>query len=250
MTYLGPAVGNVLLDKITINPGVAMSNQSVTYSVRYTSLTNTAPVVSELDLDGIKYFLQPPSGTLNYATGVTYTYTTSSLALGEHYYRFKFDDGTGPVVVEGKNQPVITPITITSTTLSPTSGNASTTFTFSATYTSATGSAPTLASLYVDNVGYPMAQISGTYQAGAVYQVKLSLPVGSHTYFFVFIDSLGNRWANPAYPQFLVGPTVSASARLVNRGLEDVRPSRPVVAGPSHDENPDQTRSAVFDDDD
>jgi phospholipase C len=240
-TYAGPVVGTVSLDTITVSPGSAMPGQSVSFSVRYTSTTNTAPTRAQIQLDGITYDMTP-TGSLNYSTGVTYTYTTTALGIGDHYSRFVFDEGTGPWILEGGDTPEISPITITGPGVSPATGTASTTFTFQATYTSVDGTAPTNGALvYIDNVAHLMTYVSGTSATGALYQYQTTLAAGTHIYFFLFANATG-EWASPIYPanySMTVTSSASAGAKVASNSVGHT------VVAPSHSEDPDQVQYPV-----
>jgi hypothetical protein len=241
-TYPGPVVGNVTLDNWSANPAIAMPGQPITFSVRYTSTTNTAPTQAQLQLDGVTYFMRP-SGPPNYSAGVTYNYVTSSLAVGQHYFRFVFDDGAGPWILEGNDTPVISPITITGDGVSPASGTASTTFTFHATYTSADGTDPTNGALvYIDNVSHPLTYISGTSSTGARYQYTTTLSAGSHLYFFYFANST-NTWADPRYPSNF---SMNVGAGSTNAATSAASTTfGHTIVSPSHSEDPDQPNNPL-----
>ncbi len=169
------------------------------------------------------------NGGTNYQSGVKYTYSTSSLSIGEHYYTFQFDDGTGPADFGGQPIPAITPITLAHSSVSPTSGVSTTVFTFQTTYRDATGQAPVTADLYVDNVVYPMTYLSGSYKSGAVFQLSKTLPTGNHSFFFVFADSQSS-WVDPFAPSTYAGPNVGLNAQPVAPGT---------LITPDGDQNPD-----------
>jgi hypothetical protein len=203
--FSGPEVHPFsLLNNVT--PQVAAYGQPVTYSVKYISPTNTPPTLAEVDIDGVPYQMKSTGGT-NYQKGVIFKRTTGSLSVGEHYYRFRFDDGSGIATYEGGPQPSILLFTLSNSTVSPSSGTGSAVFTFQTTYTSPFGRTPTRANLYVDNVAYPMTFVSGTNKAGAVYQAQTTLPVSAnHSYYFVFDDGQGS-WADPTSPTVYAGPS-------------------------------------------
>jgi phospholipase C len=227
--FPGPEVHPFNVTSINIKPTVVLPGTPVTYSVKYQSPTNTAPIVATVDIDGQSY---PLSGKgTNYLKGVVYTYTTSSLSVGEHYFRYKFDDGSGLAIYEGYEHPGVTPIVLASSSVSPTSGPSSTVFTFSTTYTESSGAPPASAMLYVDNVGYPMNYVSGGYATGALFQVATMLPVGNHSFAFVFSDQ-SSSWADPFAPTTYAGPNVGPNAQPVQPGT---------IILPSHDVNPDVT---------
>lgn len=213
----------------TIAPHLALPGQTITYAVKYISPSNTPPTLTEVDVDGNRFTMTSNGGT-NYAKGVIYTYSTNKLAAGVHYVRVNFDDGSGASPREVGQYPVITPITLTQSTVNPTSGNGSTAYTYQTTYTDASGQAPTQALLYVDKTtSYPMTHISGSYTSGAVYQANITLSTGNHSFFFVFSDSQ-STWADPLTPNVYAGPNVSVNAMPIPHGT---------LIGPSHDEDPD-----------
>jgi phospholipase C len=226
--FLGPDVHPFNVSSFKVTPASALPGTSVTFSARYQSPTNTPPITAEVDIDGASFPLQS-SGSTNYVKGVVYSYTTSNLFIGIHYARFKFDDGSGPAIFEDFNSPTITPIVLSRSSVTPTSGTASTLFTFSTTYTETTGSAPVSATLYVDSTSYPMTFMSGSYATGALFQITTTLPVGNHTFAFVFADSLSS-WADPFAPTVYAGPNVGAGAIPVQPGT---------IIAPSHSVNPD-----------
>jgi phospholipase C len=203
----------------TVGPATTLPGTPITYTVKYTSPKGIAPTLTVVDIDGVHHTMPLTQGT-NYKLGVTYTYVTTSLAVGIHYYRFRFNDGSlssSSGIYEGFPTPLITPVTVTHSSLSPTSGNSATVFTFQTTYTESSGSAPVQAMLYVDSTSYPMTYVSGSYSTGALYQVQTTLPTGNHTYFFVFSNSQSS-WADPVDPGIYAGPNVGAGAKSVQPG--------------------------------
>ena len=206
----------------TVTPTSALPGQPVTYSVKYYSPSNKAPTLTEIDIDGHPYTMVSSGGT-NYQAGVAYKFTLSNLSEGVHYYRFRFNDGSGVINREGTELPSITPVLLTQSSVSPSSGNTSTTFTFQTTYTEASGATPVRALLYVDNVAHPMTKVSGSFSTGALYQATLTLPLGNHAYYFVFTDS-SSSWADPLAPSNYSGPNVctgcvsihGSSSQIVN----------------------------------
>jgi phospholipase C len=216
--FSGPQVSPFQVN-ITAPVPVAQPQQTIIYKATYISPTNTAPTLAEVDIDGIHHAMTSTGGT-NYAKGVTYTYTTKTLSVGDHWYRYRFDnstDGSGLAIYEGSVKPQITIMLLSHSSVSPTSGSGSTVFTFQTTYTNTSNVAPTQALLYVDNKSYSMSHISGTYTAGALYQVKTSLPSGNHTFFFVFKNNQ-TSWADPFAPAVYQGPNVGANAQSIKPG--------------------------------
>ncbi len=197
-------------------PNIAMPGQPITFNATYTSPKNIAPTRTEIDIDGVPYTMQRKSGT-NYASGVTYSFTIKSLFIGVHYHRYIFNDGSGSATYESTSSPQVTPVLLSKSSVSPTSGTSSTVFTFQTTYTEVKGETPGQALLYVDKQSYPMKHVSGSYSNGAVFQVQTTLPSGKHSFFFVFSDSL-TSWADPFNPQVYAGPNVGTNAQAVPAG--------------------------------
>lgn len=216
----GPTVAPFDLNASNVSPNTALVGQPVTYTVTYVSPGGLPPTRTEIDIDGVAYTMQSAGGT-NYQTGVTYSYTTSSLYPGVHYFRFRFDDGSGAGVqtFEETASPSISPLLLTASQVNPTSGTSSTIFTFQTTYTDSNGQAPVRADVYVDTTRYPMTCMSGcsSYSTGAVFQAQTTLPTGNHKFYFVFADSQ-TTWANPFDPNTYAGPNVGANAQAVPHG--------------------------------
>ena len=113
-------------------------------------------------------------------------YTTSALSPGDHYFDLQFDDGTGLRTFEEYSTPAVTPISLTHSTVSPTSGPTSAPFTFTTQYL---GTNPaTQVDVEVDNVPFPMDYVSGTPDTGALYSTSLTLPVGTHNFAYSATD--------------------------------------------------------------
>lgn len=215
--FPGPEVHAFNVTHIALKPTVTLPGTTMKFSAKYQSPTNTPPTVTEIDIDGASFQLLPPGGSLNYKNGVVYSYSTSSLSIGVHYTRFKFDDGSAVAIFEGATSPTVTPVLLSKSSVSPTTGTSSTRFTFSTTYQETSGAAPTSALLYVDTTAYPMTFISGNYTTGALFQVSTTLPGGKHTYSFVFSDA-SSSWADPFAPAVYAGPNVGVRAQQVAPG--------------------------------
>jgi hypothetical protein len=134
------------------------------------------------------------------------------MTIGVHYTIYRFDDGTGVAVYPGRITPITTPIVLSHSSISPTSGNSSTVFTFQTTYSNVNGNAPNQKTLYLDNTPVAMSYVSGSNSTGAVYQAQTTLSIGTHSYFFVFSGAQSSgpvsTWADPIGPQVYAGPTI------------------------------------------
>ena len=154
--------------------------------------------------------MQLTSGT-NFKKGVNYTYTTTSLSTGVHYFRILFDDGSGVATYQGSPAPTITPITLTQSSASSSGG----THTFQTTYANAAGLAPTQESVYVDHKAYSMSLVSGSYTTGAVFQGQVTLSSSCSTFFFIFSNGQSS-WTDPlaatSYPCPASGQTFRSSS--------------------------------------
>jgi hypothetical protein len=89
--------------------------------------------------------------------------------------------------------------------------------------------------LYVDNTGYPMTYVSGSYNTGALYQASTTLPAGNHSYSFVFTNS-HSRWADPFGPAAYAGPNVGTNASSSGVGT---------IIYPYPDSSPDEDTDAL-----
>src|SRR6266487_869579 len=215
--FPGPDVNPFYLQNKTISPANALPGTTIKYSVQYVHpSSNTPPTLANVLIDMQSHALTKSGGT-DYTKGVTYSYSTNSLSLGEHTFRFQFNDGSGKVTYNGSTEPAITPVVLSNSSVNPTSGSSSTSFTFSTTYADAANQAPGQALVYVDNTAYPMNHVSGSYATGALYQAKTTLPSGKHSFFFVFSDS-ASSWADPFAPSVYAGPNVGANAASIKPG--------------------------------
>lgn len=215
--FPGPQVHPFNVTDNGVNPLNVTAGTPVTYSFHYQSPANKAPTLAEVDVDGVAHTMHKQGNSNNYRNGVTYDYTTPDLAVGFHYYRFKVNDGSGVAVYEGFDDPTVAPIALNKSVVSPTSGNASTLFTFKTTYMDVAGKAPISALVYIDNVAHPMKHVSGSYKTGALYQYQTRLSNGKHSFFFVFSDPTSS-WADPFFPVDYSGPNVGKNAQAVAPG--------------------------------
>jgi phospholipase C len=204
-----PIVRPFAVDRGKVSPGSGLSSQTYTYSVRYRSINNLPPVLAEVDVDGQRKAMTS-SGSTDYVGGVTYSYATK-MPIGMHYYRFRFNDGSGPYSVEGTDSPTVTPMVLVNSSVSPTSGSASTLYTFKTKVIAISGFVPLHVTLYLDQVGYPLAYLAGTFATGAIYQAKLTVPVGNHTFYIVAANAQ-TRIVAPPIPSIFAGPNVGPGA--------------------------------------
>lgn len=231
VSFPGPVVNSFTLNALTspVQPSPGLPGQTVTFNVLYTSFkgTNgTAPTLAEVDLDGVAHALYPTgSPPYKYAKGVHFVFSMP-MPVGVHYTIYRFDDSSDHsdlAVYPGRITPITTPVVLSNSSISPSSGTSSTVFTFQTTYSNVNGNAPTQATLYLNKTPIAMSYVSGSYSTGAVYQVHTTLSAGSHSYFFVFSGTQSSGppsiWADPIGPQVYAGPTIGAI-----RGVQSITP--------------------------
>jgi len=176
-----------------VSPASGSSGTMFTYVVTYTDVDDNAPSYVYINVDGLQHSMSKVSGT--YTGGAIYSYTTSNLDVGLHEYYFETSDGqaTARLPTSGSyNGPDVTPPnnppSLSSGSVSPSSGNINTQITYAVTYTDADGDAPSYIKVYIDGASYQMSEISGAYTDGAIYRYTTTLGIGSHTYYFEASD--------------------------------------------------------------
>ncbi|MEM2900585.1 MAG: hypothetical protein QXT63_07315, partial [Thermoplasmata archaeon] len=200
------------LSSASVSPTNGVSGATFTYSVTYTDAENAAPTIKRVYIDGIAHDMGTSDFTYN--DGSVFTVSKVLTTTGTHQYYFLFSDGkttvrlpaagnfSGPVVETQTYPPVLSGCIV-----SPQSGDTSTVFTFSATYTDQENTAPTLRSVYIDGSPYLMTSTDNTYSDGAQYTYSTTLSAGTHNYYFLFSDGT----YTVRYPETgtISGPTVS-----------------------------------------
>ncbi len=209
---------------------------SFTFRTKYVDKNNDAPTfikvqyrvtsdpgsVFERDLS-----IAPGSGTL-YSDGVVYQVTGIKLPIGTTEFRFTTSDGTvvtttswqtGPTVVANTAPELLEPA---GGTVTPTSGDQGTLYTFRVIYKDAEGQAPLASNggyirVVIDGVEHDMAP-NGTpdYVNGAVFEFATTLGAepAVHQYHFVASDG-GNAVRLPTTGAF-TGPNVNDFTKLSN----------------------------------
>jgi phospholipase C len=217
--FSGPQVApfDISRPKITPSNGAAQDGQPVTFSVVYTSPAGNTPTTAEIDINNVSHAMTEVKGKPT--TGITYSYTTSSMPQGTDYFQLKFDDGSGLQTFQEYSIEV-TPIILQQSTVSPVSGTASTPFTFSTVYF---GSSPaTAADVIVSGQAFPLTLKSGNPATGATYSTTITLPAGHHDFAFYVTDGT-NFWGDPPNDATFSGLDVSAAGKRV-AGSRIIRP--------------------------
>lgn len=213
-----------------ITPNIALYQKPVTWQTTYIPTNGKPAVLAEVQIDGVAHPM-----TLIHSKPYIYTYT-ATLAIGLHFTRYVFDDGSGfgPVASVGSEHPTVSPIVTSGAQVSPTTGTVGTVFTYSVTYTNSSGDWPTTASLYTGANPIPLTLVSGDPVHGALYQAQVTLKVqGKHSFSFVFTDTQMTPqagWSDPISPATYAGPNVGANLPAIPRGT---------LVLPSHTVDPD-----------
>ncbi|NQE44813.1 hypothetical protein C5S31_02160 [ANME-1 cluster archaeon GoMg2] len=113
---------------------------------------------------------------------------------------------------EGNQAP-----TLSSGSVSPSTGDSTTTFNYYVTYTDSDGDAPTTKYVYIDDTPHTMTETSSSYTTGATFTYSTTLSAESHNYYFYFDDGHGHGTRLPASETYS-GPSVSGSHQIFDTG--------------------------------
>jgi hypothetical protein len=222
-----PVNSNPVLSLGSVSPASGNISTTFTYSVDYYDIDGDAPAT-------IQVFIDSGGGnTITLESGIasngTYTYAVSGavLAEGSHTYYFYCEDGNGGSdrlpATGASDGPTVTAIPVNNnpsltvpgavSTLDPTSGDTSTTFTYSVDYSDVDGDAPATIAVVVDYGSYtmtmPMTLDTGTASNGTYTRSGVTFGAGSYTYYFECTDGNGGSDRLPATGAY-DGPTVTA----------------------------------------
>jgi len=175
----------------TIVPQVGDTNTNFTYSIVYT--LKQAPTTYNINIDGVAHQMTYISKV---STGSLYQYQTT-LPLGTtHTFTFTFSDGKGGTVTLPDNGvPFPGPdvhLYKVKWLLSSKNVLPGQPITFSATYSSLSGTPPTQEEVDIDGARHAMTSTCGNscnYTTGAKYVYTTTLPIGVHYTRYVFDDS-------------------------------------------------------------
>ena len=153
---------------------------------------------------------------LNYAHWTGNAWSITTVDSGGAYTSIALDDNGCPHICYSyymglkyaKGPPNTAPI-LSSGSVNPTSGNTTNTFTYEVTYTDTDEDPPSYIKVYIDDVGYSMRNIFGTYSGGALYRYTTTLGAGSHIYYFSASD--GTATARLPSSSTYSGPSVTAT---------------------------------------
>ncbi len=215
-----------------VSPSSGIIDDTFTFTVTYTDAEDDHPAYVRVYIDGVMASMQKADLLDDtYYDGCVYEYIAiGTLAIGTHSYYFEASDGlevalnppsgslSGPVISQpGNNAPMLSANSVT-----PISGDTSTTFTYRVTYTDADGDEPAFVRIFIDGTSHDMSKENSAdndYTDGCVYLYSTTLPAGSHNYNFATNDTK-DPVRFPLNGDFL-GPSVSSignSAPVLENG--------------------------------
>ncbi len=208
-----------------VSPATGTPTTNFIWRITYSNADNRPGTVKVI-IDGGTPINMVATGS-NYVSGVTYTHQ-QMLGLGNHTYRFTANDGlqdadptttqSGPLV-----QNLVGP-ELSAENVTPSSGPASSPFTYQVKYRDTSGQPPSSISVYIDTDPTGRVMIRDmSYGTGGVdvdgWMLFKSSPItlsgGSHTYFFVASNGqVSTRF--PAGTGTFSGPVVSGAGLTIS----------------------------------
>lgn len=179
-----------------------------TYSVHYKDPDGDDPSVRLVFVDGgpgREMSLQngdPANGTYEHQT---------TLAEGDHFYYFYFEDGNGGWARDPETGcyegPSVHPDPVLEDgDVDPDYGTTGTIFTYSVRYRGNGDGLPTSKKVYMDGSGHDMTRAAGGPE-NQIYTYKTTLGLGEHEFYFLFINANGSEARDPGSGSYS-GPTV------------------------------------------
>uniref|UniRef100_UPI00272E6A0D S-layer protein domain-containing protein n=1 Tax=Methanococcoides sp. TaxID=1966350 RepID=UPI00272E6A0D len=200
-TPVGPAdAGNFSVSNTapsltgSVSHGSGDDSTNFVFTATFTDADNNGASYVNVSIDGVNNTMsQTDAGDTTTTDGKTYSYNNSGFSTATHNYQFFASDGTvavgpssaGTFVVN--NNP-----TLTSDSVSPTSGTLATIFTFNVTYTDGDNESSSDVSVVINGTSYLMDQVDAgdtNVVDGKLYSyTKGSFPVGTYNYKFTASD--------------------------------------------------------------
>ncbi len=155
-------------------------------------------------------------------SSVQHAYTSSGYFNAQ--LRVRDDDGQWSswvtVLVDVREVSNEAPV-LSGGSVNPSSGDTSTTYTYSVTYLDSDNDAPSEALVYIDGGAYPMTNQGTAYSSGVQFTYSGTFSSnGDHNYYFSFSDGQGNSVRLPSSGSF-TGPTVGVPKMNTNLGDHD-----------------------------
>ncbi|MDO8683566.1 MAG: hypothetical protein Q7N50_08800 [Armatimonadota bacterium] len=219
-SYAGTITVNAkpTLSAASVSPADGNRGNTFTYSVRYADADSQAPMTGEIYvlIDGsLRKDLTGPT-LPNYRTGAVYTVVVPAADLpgvyGNHTYEFFAKDsyGESATTVSGSGPQVRDEAHFENPSVTPDTGNITTTFTYAVDYVGPSEPSSVLLLIDGDTTGIAMTKGSGTPATGIHYTLNRQLSSGGvHTYTFKALPD------NIVYSPTLSGPTIPIGITLL-----------------------------------
>ncbi|HME52362.1 MAG TPA: hypothetical protein VKM55_09105 [Candidatus Lokiarchaeia archaeon] len=189
---------NPTLTNPTVSPSIGSQTTYFTFTVIYTNPYNTAPNYVQVEINSNwAYNMQADPHDFTYSDGCVYSCTIQLPGGYSNYWFACFAQASGLNIQTGTvTGPIVSPVTLSFISVSPSSGDTNTQFTFSVQYADANDNAPSIGvMLAVDSNVYSMTKQNPQdyyYTDGCIYTVTTSIAQGSHWYHVYCYDERGS----------------------------------------------------------
>ena len=190
-----------------------------TFDIMYRDLDDQPPSSAQVYINGVAHDMVTDATAGPWNDWVTYYYKTTLPPGEDHKYYFLFSDGqaqirlpiataspnwiSGPEVLPPNEAP-----SLTTELFSPATGTRATNFVFTVIYTDGENDYPSVSYVYLDSVPQLMMGLGSNFANGVKFEYTTKLPLGTHSYYFVFNDGKGHEARYPVAGSF-DGPTVT-----------------------------------------
>ena len=210
----------------TVNPKRDYTTTPFTFTVIYQDADNDPPSYVRVWLNGLEYDMSKanPSDD-DYTDGCEYSLTLY-LSKGTYDYFFRASDGS-TTVRDPPDYSAYSDLAVLNSgpslysgSVSPSSGYATTTFTYTVTYKDVDNDPPEYVKVQIDGVSWYMSKANPSdndYTDGCVYTYSTTLNKGSHTYEFKASDGDIHAYLPDDYGYYN-GPTVYNSGPVLSSG--------------------------------
>ena len=210
----------------TVNPKRDYTTTPFTFTVIYQDADNDPPSYVRVWLNGLEYDMSKANPSDNdYTDGCEYSLTLY-LSKGTYDYFFRASDGS-TTVRDPPDYSAYSDLAVLNSgpslysgSVSPSSGYATTTFTYTVTYKDVDNDPPEYVKVQIDGVSWYMSKANPSdndYTDGCVYTYSTTLNKGSHTYEFKASDGDIHAYLPDDYGYYN-GPTVYNSGPVLSSG--------------------------------
>jgi len=218
----------VVVTQFKVTPTIGLTGSSFNFSLYYSDKDNSPPNYVWLYVNGTYagWLQQLHSSNTNFTVPVFYSYAgvyyTGTypyyVTVGDYNGRpgFSYTSPTYTFRARSNNAPILS-----AAQEAPSSGNSSSNFTFSVTYTDADNDTPSYVQVVVDGSPYAMVKQNmgdNTYTDGCVYVLSKRFTAGTHNYYFACSDGMNSTTTTTGsfitiavniYPPTLQNPAVT-----------------------------------------